>query len=83
MELLTRDQLKEVYGGTSSATCRVGIACSLFVSDGGKSGTTYNGECDAGWGGGSGGYMECGCSTDYGPYVIGSNGGVSYCVNPA
>ena len=79
---LSRSQMKQVLGGTETeggtCSCRVGIACNLYVANEGKSGgTTYPGECDANWGGGSGTFMPCGCSTSQGPYV--PSGGTSHC----
>jgi hypothetical protein len=77
-EVLTREQLKKVLGGDGSidGTCRCanGLDCSLF--DGTKN---YPGNCDSNWGGGSGGWMACGCSTAYGPYPIGNSSGISHC----
>lgn len=80
---LTRSESKKIIGGfeTNSVpvTCSVGRPCVLFVSESGSSGTTYNGTCSAGWGGGSGGYMECGCETSYGPYVVANKSGHTAC----
>lgn len=70
---LSRAEMKDIMAGTA-AYCVIGLSCSLY--DGSK---TYYGECDAGFGGGSGGYMECGCSTSYGVYTPTSNGGISRC----
>jgi hypothetical protein len=74
---LSRAEMKEILAGDESldgAVCHVGLSCSLVVG-----GTTYIGTCDAGFGGGSGGYMPCGCATSYGVYEPTSNGGVSRC----
>jgi hypothetical protein len=79
---LSRNEIKLISGGNGGAYCRVGVACNLYVSDGGKTGTTYTGTCGAGWGGGSGAYMECGCETSYGPYVPTNQGG-STCISHA
>lgn len=70
---LSRAEMKNIMAGTT-AYCMVGLSCSLYAG-----GQTYLGDCDAGFGGGSGGYMECGCSTQYGVYTPSSNGGITRC----
>jgi len=60
---LSREEMKEITAG-SGAYCRVGKKCTLY-----SAGTTYYGDCDSNFGGGSGGYMSCGCSTNYGVYT--------------
>ena len=72
---LSRAEMKEIMGGRVAAYCMVGKACELHAD-----GQKYLGECDAGFGGGSGGYQTCGCSTDYGVYTPKSNGGVTRCL---
>ncbi len=74
--ILSRKQMKRILGGNESSICecKVGLKCSLYDS---ASGQTYSGECDAGFGGGSGGYMPCGCSTSFGVYT--PNSGQSHC----
>lgn len=70
---LSRAEMKDIMAG-AVAYCMVGKNCTLFAE-----GQTYLGNCDAGFGGGSGGYQACGCATDYGVYTPTSNGGVSRC----
>ena len=74
--ILSRKQMKKILGGNESSICecKVGLKCSLYDS---ASGQTFLGECDAGFGGGSGGYMPCGCSTSFGVYTTSS--GQSHC----
>lgn len=76
--ILTRSQMKQILGGNVSeggtCSCRVNLECSVFNSSTGK---THPGNCDANWGGGSGTFMPCGCSTDLGPYQ--PSGGTSHC----
>ncbi|SDX26946.1 hypothetical protein SAMN05444410_11241 [Hydrobacter penzbergensis] len=69
---MSRAEMKNIMAGTT-AYCRVNLPCTLYAN-----GITYSGNCDAGFGGGSGGYMECGCSTQYGVYTPTS--GTSHCV---
>lgn len=71
---LSRAEMKNIMAGSGSSTCMVGASCTLFAN-----GITYAGSCDAGWGGGSGAYIACGCSTQYGVYTPTSNGGISRC----
>jgi hypothetical protein len=70
---LSRAEMKDIMAG-ASAYCMVGLGCSVYAD-----GINYPGNCDAGFGGGSGGYMVCGCSTQYGVYTPTSNGGISRC----
>lgn len=75
--ILSRKEMKKILGGFESlaaCSCQVGLSCSLYDSGSGK---TYRGDCDSGFGGGSGGYMSCGCSTEYGVYTPSS--GLSQC----
>ena len=75
-EVLTRTQMKEILGGLVSCTCHDGLSCSL-VDSAHPELPPYKGDCEAGFGGGSGGYMDCGCATDYGVYTPSS--GISHC----
>ncbi|MDP1844411.1 MAG: hypothetical protein Q8K64_13420 [Sediminibacterium sp.] len=70
---LSRAEMKNIMAG-SGAVCHVNKPCTLHAE-----GQNYTGVCDAGFGGGSGGWMACGCATSYGVYTVGSNGGVSIC----
>jgi hypothetical protein len=72
---LSRAEMKNIMAGSGGSVCSTGLSCTLYVGS-----TPYPGTCEAGWGGGSGAYIACGCSTQYGPYNPISNGGVSRCI---
>jgi|688.fasta_scaffold70218_2 hypothetical protein len=77
--LISRNAQKKILGGDEELAgyCLKNAGCTLFVPNGANGGTTYSGVCNTDWGGGSGGYVTCGCETQYGPYV--PQGGTTHC----
>lgn len=66
-EILSRDQLKNILGGDPPAS--TGGPCPSNVCSVYSGGQVFWGNCNSGWGGGSGTVMPCSCETAFGVYT--------------